>query len=38
MRIIIDLINGNWNENDFLIVPAGNEIKAIYDNDRIISI
>jgi len=38
MRIIIDLINGNWNENDFLIVPAGKEIKAIYDNDRIISV
>ncbi|HHV97165.1 MAG TPA: DUF1638 domain-containing protein [Clostridiaceae bacterium] len=38
MRIINDLINGKWNENDFLIVPPGKEIKAVYDNDRVISI
>lgn len=38
MRIINDLINGNWNEDDFLIVPAGKEIKPLYDQHKIISV
>lgn len=38
MTIINDLINGKWNEKDFLVVPARKEIKAIYDNNEIIGI
>jgi hypothetical protein len=37
MRMIRDLIFGNWDEKDFLIVPPGKEIKGIYDQDRVIA-
>jgi hypothetical protein len=35
MRLITDLVNGNWNEEDFLTVPPGGTIKPSYD-DRIV--
>ena len=28
LSLLSNLINGNWNDNDFLIVPSGAEIKA----------
>lgn len=35
-RLIHQLISGNWNENDFLIVLPGGETKAVYDHEIII--
>lgn len=35
MRLIDDLINGNWNDEDFLTVPPGATVKACHD-DRIV--
>jgi len=32
-QLIQDLMDGNWNPDDFLVVPPGNEITATYDND-----
>ena len=37
MRMIRDLICGNWDDKDFLIVPPGKEIKGVYDQDRVIT-
>lgn len=36
MRLIRNLIDGAWNEKEFLIVPPGETIKAVYDKDEII--
>lgn len=30
-KLMADLVNGNWNEEDFLIVPPGEEIQPSYD-------
>jgi hypothetical protein len=38
MRIINALIQGDWNNEDFLIVPPGKQIKAVYDYDKVIDI
>jgi len=35
-RLIDMLVCGCWNDEEFLTVPAGSEIKPIYDHDRII--
>ena len=31
MRLIRDLIDGNWDEADFLVVPPGKQVGAAYD-------
>jgi len=37
MRLIRDLVNGEWNQEDFLVVPPGETIKPVYDYDIIIT-
>lgn len=37
MRLIRALLAGEWNEEEFLTVSPGKEIKAVYDHDRIIT-
>jgi len=37
MRLIRDLVNGDWNQEDFLVVPPGETIKPVYDYDTIIT-
>jgi hypothetical protein len=37
MRIIRDLLNGNWNDADFLTVLPGEKIVPLYDWDRVIN-
>ena len=34
--LIRDLLRGEWNEEDFLIVPPGGKITAMYDREEII--
>ncbi len=34
-RLIDALVNGEWDDEEFLVVPPGAEIKPVYDNDRI---
>ncbi len=34
-RLIDALVNGDWDDEEFLVVPPGAEIKPVYDNDRI---
>lgn len=34
-RLINGLIEGNWDEKEFLIVPPGKTIKPVYDYDKI---
>jgi hypothetical protein len=36
LALLENLINGNWNENDFLIVNPGRKTIGVYDYDRII--
>jgi hypothetical protein len=36
VRLIRGLLNGNWNEDEYLIVPPGKEIKAVYDLEKIV--
>ena len=36
LKIIDDLVNGNWNDRDFLIVPPGKQINAKYDWEEVI--
>jgi len=31
IRLIQDLLDGNWNPNDFLVIPPGNEIAVTHD-------
>jgi hypothetical protein len=38
MRLIRKLIRGDWSEDDFLVVPPGKKIKAIYDQKKIFCI
>jgi hypothetical protein len=35
MRLFLDLVNGNWNDRDFLTVPAGHRIGVSEDGQRI---
>ena len=37
-RLIDMLLAGKWNDEEFLLVPPGAEIKPIYDHDRVIGI
>ena len=37
-RLIDKLIAGDWDVEEFLIVPAGSEIKPVYDHDRIMGV
>lgn len=36
LRLLDHLINGDWDEDEFLIVPSGKEIIGVYDWDKII--
>lgn len=38
IRIIQSLVNGNWDEKDFLIVPPGHTIKGVYDQVKVVTI
>ncbi|AUS97483.1 hypothetical protein CDQ84_17545 [Clostridium thermosuccinogenes] len=37
MRLIRGLVNGDWNEDEYLVVPPGETIKPVYDHDKIIT-
>lgn len=37
-RLLNDLMGSGWNEDEFLIVPPGKKIAAVYDHDKIIEI
>lgn len=37
-QLIEKLIAGDWNEDEFLLVPPGSEIRPIYDHDQVIGI
>lgn len=34
-RLIDALVSGEWDDEEFLVMPPGSEIKPVYDNDRI---
>ncbi len=36
LRLLEMLVSGNWPDDDFLTVPPGHRIKALYDMDRVI--
>jgi hypothetical protein len=36
MRIITSLIYGDWHEDDYLLVQPGKQVKALYDQDKVI--
>ena len=36
IRLIRDLINGQWNDREYLIVPPGRTIEGVYDHDQVI--
>lgn len=36
MRLIRELINGNWNTDEFLVVSPGQTVEPVYDWDRIV--
>jgi hypothetical protein len=38
IRLIQALVNGSWDEKDFLVVPAGREIKGVYDQVKVVTI
>lgn len=35
LRLLANLLRGEWNEEDFLVVPAGGEVRATYDDQVI---
>ncbi len=37
MRLIRALVEGEWNSDEFLVVPPGKTIKAVYDRQEIVS-
>ena len=37
MRLIRNLVCGDWNTEDFLVVPPGCKIRAVYDHEKIIT-
>jgi len=38
MRLINNLIEGKWDEEEYLIVPPGKTVKAVYDYEKIITV
>lgn len=38
MKILRGLLEGNWNEEDYLVVPPGKSIKPLYDWETIMTI
>jgi hypothetical protein len=36
MRLIRALVNGEWNYEEFLVVPPGQRIGGVFDWDRIV--
>lgn len=38
IRILKNLVDGNWSEDEFLIVPPNMKIKACYDHDKILTV
>jgi len=38
IRLIRALLAGSWNEDEFLVVPPGKTIKAVYDQDVIMTV
>jgi hypothetical protein len=38
MRLLNALMSATWNEDEFLIVPPGGKISAVYDHDRVMEI
>ena len=38
IRLIRDLIFGQWNEQDYLIVPPGRTIDGVYDHEQVIRV
>ncbi|MDI3547781.1 MAG: hypothetical protein PWR10_1433 [Halanaerobiales bacterium] len=37
MRLIENLVNGDWNEEEFLVLKPGEEIRAVYDHDLVVT-
>jgi len=37
IHLIKGLLDGSWNEDEFLVVPPKKTIRAVYDHDRIIT-
>ncbi|MEN6316782.1 MAG: DUF1638 domain-containing protein [Clostridiaceae bacterium] len=37
-RLIDKLLTGDWNDEEFLVIPPGHEIKPVYDHDRIMEV
>lgn len=37
MRLLDALVNGPWNPDDFLVVPPGQKVRAVYDQIRVIT-
>lgn len=37
MRLLKGLVAGDWDEREYLVVPPGKSIKAVYDHEEIIS-
>ncbi len=35
LRLIRDLIHGNWSDEEYLIVPPGRSIDGVYDHERV---
>ncbi len=38
MRLVRALVNGDWNDEEFLVVPPGKSIRAVYDHEKIVTI
>lgn len=38
MKLIKNLVNGDWNQEEFLVVPPSMEIKPAYDYDEVVKI
>ena len=38
IRLIKGLVEGNWGDDEYLVVPPGKTVKAVYDYERIITV